>query len=370
MALTVDLALSACCAELRHQLVALNAPNTYNTLANYGIISALESDQNMAGVDPALKRQLEAQWGKGAMVDGDAACTFKLWVTRPNCGTATEGAGTVCGNSNTTGPVERRTQIDIKIEKAWSTHGKIEPGDFNCLCAGTQAQVLTREIAEGAKAILNSVAAEIATDALAAMGNYTNGIDSKATPIDLNLLSASATGLFAQPVGWTTALLEYRKMQTQGGIIAVGGDLVYAYNSALNLAPSLSPGGYSLPNGVSSYFDTNVQALADATLTAPLLTWAPGALWIMRYLDNVRVAENHIASADVERTVVNLWGQLFDLTIIRDCEILRWVLQYRYELYALPGDVYGDCLETVQRQVYNVGCDVMDCADLALPEVV
>jgi len=367
MALTADVALSTCCAELRKQLVAVNAPNTFNILRNFGLFNALESPQNMAGIDGGLKQAIESYWGNPNITDDEGVCSLKLWVDKPQCGTASAGAGNICTDSNTNSPNDDRVQVDVRIESAYHKAGTVEPSDVHCLCQGTIAETLNREIGKAAISILNSVELDLVTKALAAMGNYSNGTDSKVSPATINLLAASASRLEAQPVGWTVPLLEYQKMQTTGGILAVGGDHIFAYNQSLNLSPSLSPGGYVLPNGVNTWWDSNVQALVDETFTAPLLTWAPGALWIMRYLSNVNLAQNHIQSPGIERTTVNLFGQIFDLTLKYECEKIRWILSYQYDLYNLPDEVYGSCLDTNQRQAYNIGCDVMDCADLALP---
>lgn len=365
MALTADSSLSTCCSTIQRQLLALNAPNTYNELRSYGLINALESPQNLAGVDQGIVQQLQALWGKGTINDADATCKFKVWVEKPVCGTATDGVTSLCGNTNTTGPSEDRIQIDVKIAKAKSVQGKIEPSDVACLCNGTIPDVLRNEMTKAAKKILASVEADLVTTVQASMGDYINGTSSLTSPRTLNLFAATATRFEAQPVGWTPLMLEYAQMQTQGGVIAVGGNAIFNYVTALQLAPSLA-GEYRLPSGITTWYDPNVQGLADQTFTNPLLTWAPGALWIMRYLDNVGNDVNHINDGNVDRTVVDIFGHLFDLSIKRaaDCDKLIWVLNYQYDLWNLPQTVFGTCLDTNQKQAYDIGCDVLDCADL------
>lgn len=366
MALTADVSLSTCCKTLQHQLTALNAPDTYNVLRNFGMLNALESQRNMAGVDPGLKTQLENQWGKGAIDDGDATCTFKLWVEKPECGTATSGVGSLCANSNTNAPTDNRIQIDVKIEEGFYKEGRIRPQDFNCLCAGTQAEVISREITYAAKQILNSVELALVTDVQAAMGDYIDGVASLVTPRTLNLFNSSATNFTVQPIGWQPLLNEYAQMQVLGGVIGVGGNAIHAYNTASGLIQdAIATNGFSLPGGIDTWYDPNVQALADETFVNPFLTWAPGALWIMRYLDNVRVNEYHIKDANVERTVLNIFGHLFDFSIHYDgtCDTARWVLNYQYDLFNLPQSVFGTCLDTNQKQAYDIGCDVFSCGD-------
>lgn len=367
MALTADGSLSTCCKTLQHNLLAINAPNQFNALKHFGLLNALESDQNRAGIDPGVVAQLEALYGRGTINDGSSTCKFKLWVDKPICGTATDGVGTLCANSNTNGPTDNRIQIDVNIGEGRYVEGRIRPTDFQCLCAGTQAEVIQRELNIAAIKILTSVEADLVTAVNAAMGDYIDGTDSKLSPKTLNLFASTATRFEAQPVGWTPLMLQYAQMQTTGGVLAVGGDAAFGYSSALQLAPTLAPSGYALPQGINMWYDPNIQALADATFVNPLLTWAPGALWVMRYLDNVRIAENHIVDANVERVVLDIYGHLFDFSVHRDgsCDTLRWVLNYQWDLWNLPQTVFGTCLDTNQKQAYNIGCDIMDCADLS-----
>lgn len=369
MAMTLDVSLSTCCSQLQHQLVALNAPNTFNELRNYGVLNALESARNKAGIDQNLMRQLEAQWGMGKIDDNGEGvnCTFKLWVDTPECGTASNGVGTLCSNSTTNAPTIDKVQVDVKITRSKYATGKIEPSDIKCLCQGSIAENLNIEITKAAKKILKSVNIDLATLVQAAMGDYIDSTASLVTPKNLNLFASSANfGFQIQPAGWTPMLLEYAQMQVANGAIAVGGDAVFAYQTNLNLAPSLA-GGYNLPNGVETWFDPYIQAnFVDATFTNPLFTWAPGALWLMRYLDNVNVEENHVTDPTVGRTVVNIFGHNFDLLIKRDaaCDKLIWVLNFQYDLYQLPQEAWGDCLDTNQCQAYNIGCDVVNCDNL------
>lgn len=369
MSMVLDQSLSTCCSVLQHQLVSLNAPNTFNEMRNYGILNALESPRNKAGIDQNLMTQLEGEWGKGKLDDDGegVSCKFKLWVETPICATASNGVGTLCNNSTTNVPTNDNVQVDVKITRSKYMTGKIEPSDIKCLCQGTIAQNLNREITKAAKKILKSVNQDLATLIEAAMGNYIDGTASTTTPKVLNLFASSANiGWQVQPAGWTPLLLEYNQMQVNGGAIAVGGDAVFAYQTSLNLAPSLA-GAYNLPNGVETWYDPYIQAtFVDETFTNPLFTWAPGALWLMRYLDNVNVEENHVTDPTVGRTVVNIFGQNFDLLIKRDaaCDKLIWVLNYQYDLYQLPQEAWGDCLETNQCQAYDIGCDVLDCTNL------
>ncbi|MBK7360634.1 MAG: hypothetical protein IPI96_15725 [Saprospiraceae bacterium] len=53
MALSADGSLSTCCSTIQRQLLALNAPK-HNELRSYGLINALESPQNLAGVDQGI----------------------------------------------------------------------------------------------------------------------------------------------------------------------------------------------------------------------------------------------------------------------------------------------------------------------------
>lgn len=365
MALTADGSLSTCCSTIQRQLIALNAPNTYNELRSYGLINALESQQNLAGIDSGVAAQLRDLWGKGTINDADATCKFKVWVNKPICGTATDGVTSLCGNTNTTGPIEDRVQLDVKIAKAKSVQGKIEPSDVACLCNGTIPDVLLKEINGAAKKILASVEADLVTTVQAAMGDYINGTASLTSPRQLNLFASTATRFEAQPVGWSPLMLEYAQMQINGGVIGVGGNAVFNYFNALQLAPSVA-GEYRLPQGINLWYDPNVQALADGTFTNPLLTWAPGSLWIMRYLDNVNNGVNHINDGNVDRSVVDIFGHLFDLSIKRDasCDKLIWVLNFQYDLWNMPQSVFGTCLDTNQKQAYDIGCDIYECADI------
>lgn len=369
MAMTADVSLSTCCSQLQHQLISLNAPNTFNEMRNYGILNALESPRNKAGIDQGLMSQLEAQYGMGKIDDdGEGVnCKFKLWVEKPECDTASDGVGTLCSNSTTNAPTNDKVQVDVKITRSKYKTGKIEPSDIKCLCQGTIAQNLTNEITKAAKNILKSVNSDLGDLIGASMGDYIDGTASLVTPKILNLFASSNNfGWQVQPAGWTPMLLEYAQMQVSGGAIAVGGDAVFAYQTSLNLAPSLA-GGYNLPNGVETWFDPYIQAnFVDATFTNPLFTWAPGALWLMRYLDNVNVEENHVMDPTVGRTVVNIFGQNFDLLIKRDaaCDKLIWVLNYQYDLYQLPQEAWGNCLATNQCQAYDIGCDILDCTNL------
>lgn len=364
-ALTLDNGLSTCCSTIQRQLVALNAPNTYNELRNYGLINALESPQNQAGIDPEIRNTLQGLWGKGTINDGSATCKFKILVQKPTCGTATSGVATLCANSNTNALTEDRVQLDVNIGKSYHVEGKIEPTDVACLCNGTMSEAVLRELNIAAKKILTSVEADLVTTVQASMGDYINGTASLTSPRTLNLFASTATRFEAQPVGWTPLMLEYAQMQTQGGVIGVGGNAVFNYLTALQLAPSLA-GEYRLPQGINLWHDPSVQGLADETFTNPLLTWAPGALWIMRYLDNANPAVNHVNDGSVDRSILNIFGHLFDFSVKRDaaCDKLIWVLNYQYDLWNMPQSVFGSCLDTNQKQAYDIGCDVYECADI------
>lgn len=369
MGMALDQSLSTCCSVLQHQLVALNAPNTYNELRNYGILNALESQRNKAGIDQTLMSGLEGEWGKGKIDDdGEGVnCKFKLWVETPTCDTANDGVGSLCNNNTSAAPTNDNIQVDVKITRSKYETGKIEPSDIKCLCQGTIATNLNREITKAAKKILKSVNEDLGTLIGAAMGDYIDGTSSLVTPKILNLFASSANfGWQVQPAGFIPMLLEYNQMQVNGGAIAVGGNAVFAYAQSLRLAPSLA-GGYVLPEGVDLWYDPYVQAtFVDETFTNPLFTWAPGALWLMRYLDNVNIEKNHVTDPTVGRTVVNIFGQNFDLLIKMDaaCDKLIWVLNYQYDLYQLPQEAWGDCLETNQCQAYDIGCDIVDCTNL------
>ena len=147
---------------------------------------------------------------------------------------------TICNNSNTTHPVENRIEFDVEISNAYSAQGLIEPSDFTCLCNGTQAEVIQREITRAAIKILTSVDKAVVAEIATLMGNYSNGTDSTVTTAPLNLFTTAMGNFQLQPQGWMPLLLEYEKMKTQGGVIAVGGDIAYQYSTLPGLSRSIT----------------------------------------------------------------------------------------------------------------------------------
>jgi hypothetical protein len=367
MALSLQEGLSACCKTIVHNLVAMNAPNQYSQLGNKSALNALNSPKNLQGVDPELMNQVKASWGKNAINGGGAGCKLKVWVTKPNCGSST-AKKSICNNSNTVTPSDLRLEYDLTIEKSRGSEGRIRPIDYNCLCDGGQAETIQREIIRAAENILAYVNNEAVTSIEALMGNYTNGNSSLTNPATLNLFTTANGNFQLQPQGWMPLLLQYQKMQSQGGVIALGGDLAFQYNAMPNLSRGIT-GEYLLPNDISLWYDTNVQALSDNDNANPLLTWAPGAISLMRYMDNWNSAENHISQpGTVSRAIVPLFGHDFDLTIVADgsCDIIRWVLNYEWDLFALPAAAWGSCAEgtTNMRQAYAIGCGPYECDQL------
>lgn len=366
MALSAAESLSVCCKTLIHNLTAANAPVNFNSLGNANTLNALQSERNVAGADPRFQQIIQEQWGKHAINDAGSTCKLKLWVEKPSCGAAST-IKTLCDNSNTNAASNDNLQYDVSIVQGAGLDGKIEPTDYNCLCAGTQADVLQREIAKKAKDILSAVNIA-ALNAIAALpGNYSTAVDSLTTPWNLNLFTTAGGNFQLQPQGWMPLLLEFQKMQTQGGVIAVGGDLAAQYNMMPGLSRGIN-GEYLLPNDIALWYDHNVNTeVADGvTLINPLIAWEPGSIMLLRYMDNFNVSENHITDANVSKGIVNLYGHDFDLSISRDgkCNILRWTLNYVWDLFHLPASAWNSCREQNGKLMFNIGCEPYDCDQL------
>ncbi len=364
MGLTADQTLNKCCATLVRDLVSINAPDTYAQMRNYGVLNALESPQNALGIDGGIKDALQSKWGNTSILDAEGNCSIKIRVRKPTCGEATADRTSLCELDSQNTPQDDRVDLDLRVTKAFSQDGTFGPEDFFCLCDGGSSEMLNREVTKAAKKILNSVNLDLADMVASAMGNYVDGTDSKTSPKTLNIFNSAPNGFVVQPVGWSPLMLQYMLMQTTGGVIAVGGDEAWGYSQALNLTSGINPGSYTLPNGISIYYDPAVQAMATEGLPNWLYTWAPGALWLMRWLSNDG-GDAHVPSPDVTRTIVPIFGQLFDLDIKRvaDCDKWIWVLNYSYDLFDLPAELWADCLETNQKQAYQIGCDAFECTD-------
>lgn len=367
MALSAAETLSVCCKTLIHNLTASNAPINFNTLGNANTLAALNSPRNLAGADPRFLSTIKDQWGKHAINDGSSTCKLKLWVEKPSCGAAST-IKTLCDNSNTNAPTNDNLQYDVSIVQGAGLDGIIRPTDYNCLCQGSQAAVLQNEISKKAKDILTAVNLA-ALEAIALLpGKYASGTESLTTPHDLNLFTTSALGGFQmQPAGWMPMQLEYQKMTTTGGVIAIGGDLAAQYQMAPNVTRGIQ-GEYKLPGDIDLFYDHNVNtAIADGvTFINPLITFAPGSILLMRYMDNFNVQENHIVDANVSKGIVSLYGHDFDLSISRDgkCNILRWTLNYVWDLFHLPASAWNSCMVQNQKLMWNIGCEPYDCDQL------
>lgn len=364
--LSLQEGLSACCKTIVHQVNSLNAPNQYNINKHNGFLQALQSPQNLAGADSSLLAKMRETWGKQSINGLGGSCVFKVEVEKPNCDAAGTTRRLICSNSNTTHPTDRRLQYNVAIESVASMQGYLTLADFQCLCNGTQSDVFNRTITQAMQSILKTVNDEAVAKGETGMGAYTTGVESLTVKKDLNLHSSVNGNFQVQPVGWSPLLLEYEKMQTSGGVIAVGGDMAFQYATSLALTRSVT-GEYHVPQGISLYYDPAVQALADETWSNPLLTWAPGAIVLLRYMDNFNSAENHINGANVQRAILTYQGHDFDFVLQVDpsCETIRWVINYEWDLFMLPNSAWGTCLETNQRQAYDIDCEGYDCLQLA-----
>lgn len=364
MGLIADGSLNKCCATLVQSLAGINAPDRYNQMQTYGMLQALESPRNMAGVDPGIKSAIEQTWGKRSHIAADGVCKTKIRVRKPECGESTAERLTLCANTNTNNPTDDRVDLDLTITKVFGEEGLIEPTDYECLCDGGLAETTLREITKAAKKILRSVNLDLVDMVEDAMGNYIDGTNSQTSPRCLNLFTETANGFVVQPIGWHPLTREYLQMQTVGGVIAVGGNAALGYKDALQLTSGINPGSYVTPSGIEVFYDPDVQDKGTAPLPNWLYTWAPGSLFLMRWMQNVP-GDYNIQSPIVDRRIAVIFGQPFDLDIHYDavCNTVRWVLNYSYDLWNLPASIWADCLETNQKQAYQICCDTFACAD-------
>jgi len=359
--------LSACCKTIIQQVNSLNSPDKFNTNNTNRFLAALNSPQNLAGVDPALITAMESQYGKRSLNGNGGNCAFKVWLTKPNCDTVTTTRKLLCDNSNTNTPEERRIEYDLSVNEIVSDEGYLTPAQYQCLCNGTRDEVLQRAITDSMQAMLKKANNNAIAKAMLAAGKYTNGQESLTNTKQLNLFNDVNGNFQVQQMGFAPMLLEYDTMQVNGGVLAVGGYQAFQYQVASKLTRQFA-GEVATPDGISIWYDPEMQNQASGTAPQPLLTWAPGAIALIRYLDNANGMR--IGGANVERAVLTYQGFDFDFSLSIDaaCEKIRWVLNGEWDLWMVPAAAWGDCLVTNQKQLYTIGCLPYDCDQILPPQ--
>lgn len=298
-----------------------------------GVLPALVSADNTQGL-PGLQLEFD---GKDRPQSASGKPEFKVKYLKASCDYTTSGSLDICATLDA--DPEPYGYVDATIAKQYFRQFSITNAQFANLDE-TPDERITLRIMQHMKDILVDINNDMASKLYAQVGDYFDGTDSATSPRELPLIGT--TGNY-QPIALSGISKEYRTNGYNGRPILVGGPMLDMAAQAGNLQ---GVGNFTTPFAtpqlpVAMYTDY----LLDSTLgtTNAGITWLPGTVRLMEYLDNK--GYNEIDRPNKKATVMSYMGYLFDVTIIiSDCtekhivSIAKWA-----DLFYPTDAMYADC---------------------------
>lgn len=362
-----------CCANLQQALdEAVDfAPNA--TRLKLGVMEALMSPNNRDGVQVA---QMVSQLGTG-VADGATACKIEIEFELPDCVAATASEIDICGAVASIG--DTRGYLQQEVTRYAGRAGTWTLDEFDCICESPDER-LAKTMMKLARSINKAIEIDAVTQIATYLSNYADGTDSTdvagGNTRTLNILNSAG---HVNASEWSKLRAEYRKQFSMDDPILVGGDILAQYDDVrlaglgANAVGNTNPDQLVNDNRFISYeldsaMDTALGSPAKAAGTSYAISWMPGAIQMLEYLENQGRKEWFYEQSS--RTTITIDGVVYDWYLkFEECGSAgephwKFKLEKRYDFFHIPASVYSSCFPSNGNLLWLLGCGDATCIDV------
>ena len=356
-----------CCANLQQALdesvsFAPNATRTKN-----GTLEALRSPGNKEGVRTA---QMVSALGTG-VADGVTACKIEIEFELPDCVLATTSEIDICGTPVSIGDTRGYLAQEIKLYSGRAGTWTLD--EFDCICESPDER-MAKTILKLARSIDTQMENVAVTQIATFLSNYANGDDSTdvaggKTRV-LNIIAKD----HVNAAEWSKFRSEYRKQFSMDQPILVGGDVLSIYDdirmAGLGQEALGATGSDKLAASANKFVSFEIDSAMATALGSPALpantsyavSWVPGAIQILEYMENQGRKEWFYEKST--RTVIEVGGVEYDWYLMFDeCPnpVWKFKLEKRFDFFHIPASVYASCFPSNGNLLWLLGCGDATC---------
>ena len=340
-----------------------------NQSVRYGMLNALNSEKNRSANNLAVSQGKE----RPSETNKTVTARYLTYI----CETSDLSSIDKCNLGEGEKPLYKSANyvIDDQVIHKFS----MDQEDFRKMCE-TPTEQFTAWLSMNINEFLRKWDKKLLASAIPLMGNYPIGVNagtnSVTTPLTVNTLSANGT---YQPIALALVQEQYEAM----GIF--GRDPIIVGKGSLSLAEKIRAFSGVNQNGTDTTFtggldNVFIDDLIDrynlSAGASRLLTWAPGALQLMTWLEFtgnysetklLYTGQGNFPSqmAKFERqwiTLEVLPGLEVDFLYEKTCEgIHTWALKSDFALVSLPEDSFANCQDFNYALNFIQGCGNIDC---------
>ncbi len=353
------------CISLQEDLAKYFGDKNYPAMANVptGTTDALRSKQNTSGF---TQIPTESSEGK-ARPTGDSNRKVQLRYVATDCDEDGMDEVAECNLGESSSPLYKTADITVTRRHSWGFD--LSETDFRDICESQEkgyADFFMAKYAHSGKAGLNK---KLIAPLSGLMGNYPlSGDNSFASPIDIPVVDTNGT---FNPTGLALIQSIYQQMERSDSPILVGaGKMDFATYAKLYSATNDK--GIDATKLALNYFrDAQVNvSLNDGD--DHLFTWAPGAIQMVEWFDNVGSFDKtewmDVNGKKVVKkattTIMTPDGIMWDMYYEYDCREHKYRFQKWFDVAAIPSDAFGACQDYNYALHFNLVCGTIDCDDI------